>query len=79
MDWLKKFVNATGRFDYNDYSDFEESWGGWESYEEGWSSDNEYCEDDWVYDYEEEIWYLYEDKSHSIEREVTHIKYKGGK
>lgn len=26
-----------------------------------------------------EIWYLYEDKSHSIEREVTHIKYKGGK
>lgn len=26
-----------------------------------------------------EIWHLYEDKSHSIEREVTHIKYKGGK
>ena len=61
VDWLEKFVDAPGSENYNDYSDFEESWGGWESYEEGYESCDPGDTDDWTYDYEEEIWYLYED------------------
>lgn len=62
IDWLEKFVSAEGTDDYYDYSGFEDSWCGWQTYEEGWGS----CEpdedfEDWEYDYEEKLWYLYED------------------
>ena len=62
IDWLAGFVSARGSDDYCDYSDFEDSWCGWQTYEEGWGA----CEgdedfEDWEYDYEEKIWYLYED------------------
>ncbi len=59
--WLENFVKAGGSDNYYDYSDFEESWCGWGSYGGGWSSAS--CEDDWddwEYDYEEQIWYMYE-------------------
>ncbi len=60
IKWLGKFVNAEGADTYNDYSGFEESWGGWGSYGEGWNcSTEEECSDDWVYDYDEEVWYQY--------------------
>ncbi|MCR5673624.1 MAG: hypothetical protein K6F87_07925 [Lachnospiraceae bacterium] len=62
IDWLEGFVNAEGTDDYYDYSDFEESWCGWQTYEEGWGScDPDEDFEDWEYDYEEELWYLYED------------------
>ncbi len=32
IKWLENFVNAEGRDNYNDYSSFENSWGGWCSY-----------------------------------------------
>ena len=62
IDWLGGFVDASGSGDYCDFSAFEDSWCGWGTYEEGWSScpldeDSE----DWEYDYEEKIWYLVED------------------
>ncbi len=62
IDWLKNFVDAEGSGSYYDYSEFEDSWGGWECYEEGWGScGGEEASGDWEYDYEEELWYLYED------------------
>ncbi|MBO4266504.1 MAG: hypothetical protein J5910_04870 [Lachnospiraceae bacterium] len=62
IDWLEGFVSAEGSGDYCDYSSFEDSWCGWQTYEQGWNS----CEpdedfEDWEYDYEEKLWYLYED------------------
>ena len=62
IDWLEGFVSAKGSENYNDYSGFEDSWCGWGTYEQGWSS----CEgdedfEDWEYDYEEKLWYIYED------------------
>ena len=62
IDWLEGFVSADGIGDYCDYSGFEDSWCGWQTYEDGWDS----CEpgedsEDWEYDYEEKLWYLYED------------------
>ena len=62
IDWLEGFVSAEGINDYCDYSSFEDSWCGWQTYEEGWGS----CEpseapEDWEYDYEEKLWYFYED------------------
>ena len=62
IDWLEGFVGAEGSDDYYDYSSFEDSWCGWQTYEEGWGA----CEpdedsEDWEYDYEEKLWYLYED------------------
>ena len=62
IDWLEGFVSASGSDNYNDYSEFEDSWSGWGTYEQGWNS----CEcdedfEDWEYDYEDEVWYLYED------------------
>ena len=64
IDWLEGFVSAKGSENYNDYSEFEDLWNGWVTYEQGWSS-CEGCDDseDWEYDYEEKIWYLYEDGS----------------
>ena len=61
IEWLERFVSAEGADDYCDYSGFEDSWSGWGTYEEGWGS----CEtgedsEDWEYDYEEKLWYLYE-------------------
>ncbi|MBR6328792.1 MAG: hypothetical protein IKR68_04000 [Lachnospiraceae bacterium] len=62
VKWLGKFVDATGMDSYNDYSDFEDSWGGWGSYSQGWSGYEDEDEmDDWEYDFDEELWYLYED------------------
>lgn len=73
VDWLENFVNAEGSEDYCDYSGFEDSWGGWGSYGDGYSAcstSDAWCYDDggsdqysedWVYDYEDEIWYLYQD------------------
>ncbi len=62
IEWLEGFVSAKGADDYCDYSGFEDSWCGWQTYEQGWGS----CEsdedfEDWEYDYEEKLWYLYED------------------
>ena len=62
IDWLEGFVSAEGINDYCDYSGFEDSWCGWQTYEEGWEScDSDEDFDDWEYDYEDELWYLYED------------------
>ncbi|MCR5733063.1 MAG: hypothetical protein K6G22_00525 [Lachnospiraceae bacterium] len=62
IKWLEGFVSARGSNDYCDYSDFEDSWCGWGTYGEGWSScDRDEDFEDWEYDYEEEIWYLIED------------------
>ncbi|MCR4789108.1 MAG: hypothetical protein K5888_11010 [Lachnospiraceae bacterium] len=62
VTWLKKFVNADGSDNYYDYDEFEESWGGWEEYEEGWQCcDEDEDFEDWEYDYEDDIWYCYED------------------
>ena len=62
IEWLGKFVNARGTDDYCDYSSFEDSWCGWGSYGEGWDScGTDEDSEDWEYDYDEEIWYLYED------------------
>lgn len=33
IDWLGKFVDSEGIGNYHDYSDFENSWGGWGSYQ----------------------------------------------
>ena len=64
IDWLEGFVSAKGCGDYCDYSGFEDSWCGWQTYEEGWGSgDKDEDSEDWEYDYEEKIWYLYEDGS----------------
>ncbi len=35
IKWLGKFVDAEGVGNYHDFSGFEESWGGWASYENG--------------------------------------------
>ena len=65
--FLGDFVDAEGADNYNDYSGFEDSWGGWGNYEEGLSCyEGGNCPanenmDDWTYDYDEEVWYLYED------------------
>lgn len=62
IDWLEGFVSASGSNDYCDYSGFEDSWCGWGTYEEGWSScDRDEDFEDWEYDYEEKVWYLVED------------------
>ncbi|MCR5590646.1 MAG: hypothetical protein K6F73_03875 [Lachnospiraceae bacterium] len=62
INWLEKFVGAEGSSNYCDYSEFEDSWSGWETYEEGWEScDGSEDFEDWEYDYEEKLWYLYED------------------
>ncbi len=62
IDWLERFVSAKGSDDYCDYSGFEDSWCGWGTYEQGWGSGSmDEDSDDWEYDYEEKIWYLYED------------------
>ena len=62
IDWLKGFVSARGSDEYCDYSAFEDSWCGWQTYEEGWGAcEGEEDFEDWEYDYEEKIWYLYED------------------
>lgn len=62
IDWLERFVSARGSNDYCDYSEFEDSWCGWGTYEQGWGScDTGEDSEDWEYDYEEKIWYLYED------------------
>lgn len=66
--WLENFVSAVGYESYYDYDDFENSWDGWSSYGSGWQDegdyygydDGDYAEEDWVYDYEEQIWYMYE-------------------
>ena len=62
IDWLEGFVSAEGTDAYCDYSGFEDSWCGWQTYEEGWGScDPDEDSEDWEYDYEEKLWYLYED------------------
>ncbi len=62
IDWLEGFVGALGSEDYCDYSEFEDSWCGWGTYESGWNScPTDEDSDDWQYDYEDEIWYLVED------------------
>jgi len=33
IEWLEKFVDSEGAGNYHDYSDFENSWGGWGSYQ----------------------------------------------
>ena len=62
--WLENFVGSSDTDNYNNYEEFEDSWGGWACYGGGCHSEESAQEDsgdDWTYDYEEEIWYLYED------------------
>ena len=75
IDWLSGFVSSYGYEDYFDFGNFDENWGGWESYEEeygsnissggsceyGYDYENDEYDDGWIYDFEEEIWYMYED------------------
>ena len=82
IEWLGGFVSASAYDDYYDFGGFEDSWGGWGSYEDeyGCNISNGSCEygydydwddqggyggegycDDWVYDCEEDIWYMYDD------------------
>ena len=75
VDWLSGFVSSYGYEDYFDFGNFDDNWGGWESYEEeygsnissggsceyGYDYENDEYDDGWIYDFEEEIWYMYED------------------
>ncbi|MCR5670909.1 MAG: hypothetical protein K6G10_07890 [Butyrivibrio sp.] len=75
IDWLGSFVSESGYEDYFDFGGFEDSWGGWGTYEQdygcnisnggsceyGYAYDYDDAEDDWIYDYEEKMWYLYDD------------------
>ena len=75
IDWLSGFVSSYGYEDYFDFGNFDDNWGGWESYEEeygsnissggsceyGYDYENDEYDDGWIYDFEEEIWYMYED------------------
>ena len=75
IDWLSGFVSSYGYEDYFDFGNFDDNWGGWESYEEeygsnissggsceyGYNYENDEYDDGWIYDFEEEIWYMYED------------------
>ncbi len=75
IDWLSGFVSSYGYEDYYNFSDFDDSWGGWEAYENeygcnisgggsceySYDYENEYYDDGWIYDFEEKIWYMYED------------------
>ncbi|MBR6326510.1 MAG: hypothetical protein IKR61_06855, partial [Lachnospiraceae bacterium] len=70
VDWLEKFVSASGGGDFYDYSDWEESWDGWDSYDdsfnwEDWEyySDDEYWDDydDWGWSDWDWDWYGYDD------------------
>ncbi|WP_022773043.1 clostripain-related cysteine peptidase [Butyrivibrio sp. AE2015] len=72
IEWLGSFVSSDGYDDYYDYGGFEDDWSGWGSYESdygfNYSSggsgqyffDGDDYENDWVYDHEEKIWYMYE-------------------
>ncbi|WP_026663197.1 clostripain-related cysteine peptidase [Butyrivibrio proteoclasticus] len=75
IDWLNGFVSSYGYEDYFDFGSFDDNWGGWESYENeyggnissggsceyGYDYENDEYDDGWIYDFEEEIWYMYED------------------
>ncbi len=75
IEWLGGFVSSYGYEDFYDFGDFDDSWGGWESYEDeygcnisgggsceySYDYENAESNDDWIYDFEEKIWYLYED------------------
>ncbi len=75
IDWLNGFVSSYGYEDYFDFGSFDDNWGGWESYEEeyggnisgggsceyGYDYENDEYDDGWIYDFEEDIWYMYED------------------
>ena len=76
VNWLKAFASTGGNTEYYDFAPFSGSWGGWGAYEEeyGCSMDNpgalgecaydygdDRSSDDWIYDYEDELWYYFED------------------
>ena len=75
ISWLSGFVSSYGYEDYFDFGSFDDNWGGWESYENeyggnissggsceyGYDYENDEYDDGWIYDFEEEIWYMYED------------------
>ncbi len=70
VDWLEKFVSASGGGDFYDYSDWDASWDGWDSYDdsfnwEDWEyySDDEYWDDydDWGWSDWDWDWYGYDD------------------
>ncbi len=84
--WLENFVNAEGNSSYYDYDDFENAWGGWSSYDDGWKEEyNQYwddsygdwpeSEDDWTYDYNDELWYLYEGENVYLYDDQTNTMY----
>jgi hypothetical protein len=76
INWLEGFVSAAGSEDYYDYSDFEDSWCGWQTYEQGWESCDPYEDsEDWEYDYEEKIWYHYEDGNVYLYDDETDIMF----
>lgn len=76
VDWLSQFV-GTSTDSYYDYSDFYDSWGGWDDYDSDynwsdwdyyddgdyWVSDFGWDDDDWFnyYDYDDGYWYEYYD------------------
>lgn len=54
--WLEKFVSASGNNSYYDYSDWDNNWDGWDSYEDDYNwSDWDYTNDD-NYWYDDEDW-----------------------
>ncbi len=60
IEWLSNFVSDADADNYYDYDNFENSWEGWDCVE---GEEGEVCEEsgDWTYDYEDGLWYLFED------------------
>lgn len=83
ISWLEKFVSSSGSDSFYNYSDWEDDWSGWDSYEDdyNWNDwDSEYYEDDsmgnWCqdgscsynnYSYDEQNDYYYYDDSYSYD------------
>ena len=70
VDWLEKFVSASGSSDYYDYDDWDDEWDGWSDYEDDydWDDWDEWddwdCGDyDWCEDYSSDGYY-YDDGSY---------------
>ncbi len=90
IDWLGGFASSSVQGDHYDYAGFENSWGGWGTYEEdygctisgGQNSDSCYGDysdsslgEDWTYDYEDDLWYTCIDNIIYIYDEVSDEMY----
>ncbi len=69
IEWLGNFVTGSNNEDFYDFGGFENSWNGWGGVSQDTGSGGENCysgycqdpQDDWQYDYNDEIWYMMED------------------